>query len=74
MYKANYVRVETRVISITCMAENEDEASEKFDEMVSNSLQQEGDASEWIDFDNMECIDAEDYVQDIMESDSAEVA
>jgi hypothetical protein len=64
-YQAIYARTETKTIFIYCDAENEDQASEKFDEMVSNSIQQEGHCDDWIDFDAMECIDAEDYVQDI---------
>ena len=66
-YKALYARTETKIIEIECEAENEDEANDKFDEMVSNSLQQEGYSADWIDFDDMKCVDAEDHVQNIEE-------
>jgi hypothetical protein len=65
-YSALYARTETKIIRIFCDAENQEQASEKFDEMVSESIAGES-CSNPIDFDEMECIDAEDHVQDIEE-------
>lgn len=51
------MRSETRARTITCEANSEEEADIIFDKMLSDSCE--------IDFDDMECIDAEDYVQDV---------
>lgn len=63
-YKALYARTETRVIEIECEAMNEDEASDKFDEMIEDNLC--GDAYHF-DYDDMKCVHAEDDIQNIEE-------
>jgi pentatricopeptide repeat protein len=58
-YRASYCRVENRVIELECKANSMEEAEAKFDEMI--------DDSQEIDFDEMECVHAEDFIQDIEE-------
>jgi len=58
-YQATYCRIEHRIETLECEANSEEEASEKFDEMISDS--------ELIDFDAMECVHADDFIQDIEE-------
>lgn len=56
-YKAIYARTETRTMFIYCEAENEEQADEKFHQFIDDSTE--------IDYDEMECIHAEDYVQSV---------
>ncbi len=60
-FTAIYARTETRVLRLECEALTENEADNKFNDMVFGIERDDY----LIDFDDMECVDAEDYIQDI---------
>ena len=63
-YQAIYARTETRSMFIYCEAESTSQAIDIFDKMVEDSVSGDTDNPP-INFDDMECIDAEEYIQDI---------
>jgi hypothetical protein len=58
-YRAIYCLIEHRIEIIKCEANSEEEAKEKFDAMI--------DDTHACDFEEMKCIHAEDYIQDVEE-------
>lgn len=58
-YRAMQVRIEHRVEYIECEANSLEEAETYFDSLIEDSTT--------IDFDSMECVHAEDWIQDIEE-------
>lgn len=56
-YTARYIRIEHREIQIECEANSEQEATDKFEERISEP--------EGRPFDDMECFDADDLILDV---------
>jgi hypothetical protein len=58
-FTATYCRIEHRVVTLECLAENNEEATAIFESMYEDSAD--------INYDEMKCIHAEDFIQDIQE-------
>ncbi len=61
-YETTYTRIETRTIKIYCEASTAKQACDIFDKMIEDSIT--GKSLD-INFDEMECIDAEDYINEL---------
>lgn len=64
-YKCTYLRSESREMELTCEAANEEEAQEKFDVMIRGD--DDGNGEYAINFDDMDCFDADDQIDNIEE-------